>query len=879
MSVSGGRFTHWWTGWRLALRVAARDARRARGRSILVLVMIALPVLAVTAADVVISTAEVNAAEGLDRRLGAADARVISQNAADVVEYQAPDPDDGLAYGGRRDGRRPTLEDVTDVLGGGRPAVSVRDGVRRVRTDAGVATAMAVETDLADPLTDGLARLTEGRWPRADDEVVVNQALLDRGSQLGGELELVTVGADDTRTIVGTAESTIFRDQPFVAAGPGALGLPQSGRDEWLLGGGPVSWSQVLDLNRLGLLVLSRAVVLDPPASTMADEYTGSDDAAAAVLALVVAMVLLEVVLLAGPAFAVGAKRQTRTLALMAASGGSPPQARRVVLGSAIVLGGLASLGGVGLGIGLGWALLPLAQRFSGEWFGPFQVPWLQLAGIASFGLVSALLAALVPAWIASRQDVVAVLGGRRGDRPPSRRSPLLGLLVLGAGVAGSAYGARADQNGEAVIAASAVVAVLGMIALVPVVVAAVARVAGRLPLPVRYAARDAARHRTRTVPAVAAVAATVAGVVALGIAVTSDEAENRGEYTASLPAGMGSVTATSGAPPDWAAMRRAAEAQVPDATVIDMRGVREGARGWTDLRFRHDDGAVRLSGWGSTMGSSILVGPAALPVALPDQPATTWQRAERVLADGGVLVFGAEPATGVDRLTVKAAVHPPRGRAERTSAVAPALVVPVTNGYAPFRAVLSDELAQELGLTVSPVGLLVDGDLAPADEERLSDAVGEVSARADVYVERGYQTPDETVIVQLVLAGLGALLMLGGTLTATFLALSDARPDLATLAAVGAGPRTRRAVAAAYALVVGLVGAVLGAAVGFVPGIAVTFPLTGRGWTDAGQAEGHYLDVPWLLVLGVVVALPLLTAAIVGLAARSRLPLASRLD
>ena len=58
--------------------------------------------------------------------------------------------------------------------------------------------------------------------------------------------------------------------------------------------------------------------------------------------------------------------------------------------------------------------------------------------------------------------------------------------------------------------------------------------------------------------------------------------------------------------------------------------------------------------------------------------------------------------------------------------------------------------------------------------------------------------------MIQLVLGGLGAVLMLGGTLTATFLALSDARPDLATLSAVGASPRMRRGVAASYALVVG---------------------------------------------------------------------------
>ena len=73
----------------------------------------------------------------------------------------------------------------------------------------------------------------------------------------------------------------------------------------------------------------------------------------------------------------------------------------------------------------------------------------------------------------------------------------------------------------------------------------------------------------------------------------------------------------------------------------------------------------------------------------------------------------------------------------------------------------------------------------------------------------------------------------------------------------------------------VGLVGAVLGAAVGFIPGIAITYPLT-RGYSDV---DAHYLDIPWLMILGLVVGLPLLTALIVGLCARSRLPLVARLD
>jgi putative ABC transport system permease protein len=87
--------------------------------------------------------------------------------------------------------------------------------------------------------------------------------------------------------------------------------------------------------------------------------------------------------------------------------------------------------------------------------------------------------------------------------------------------------------------------------------------------------------------------------------------------------------------------------------------------------------------------------------------------------------------------------------------------------------------------------------------------------------------------------------------------------------------------VAASYALVVGLMGALLGAAVGFVPGIAVTYPLTGDSWTGGSgpTLASHYLDVPWLLIGTLVLALPLLTALIVGLTARSRLPLVARLD
>ena len=175
---------------------------------------------------------------------------------------------------------------------------------------------------------------------------------------------------------------------------------------------------------------------------------------------------------------------------------------------------------------------------------------------------------------------------------------------------------------------------------------------------------------------------------------------------------------------------------------------------------------------------------------------------------------------------------------------------------------------------------MLVSGtEITRAAQRDAREALQGVAEGTSFYVERGYQAPGETVVIQLVLGALGAVLMLGGTLTATFLALSDARPDLATLSAVGASPRMRRGVAASYALVVGGVGALLGAAVGFIPGIAISYPLTNASSYGPNTGAAHFLDIPWLLILALVVALPLLTAALVGALARSRLPLATRLD
>ncbi|MGF9757700.1 ABC transporter permease [Microvirga sp. 0TCS3.31] len=884
------------TGWRPALLIAWRDALRHRGRSALVLVMISLPVLAVSAAAVVITTSQVSGAEGIQRTLGAADARVRSEGRGQVV--QAPDPSGGMwTQLGDLDPDEPLSEDeVRDVLGGDARLVPITSTWSRARLGDRVIDFLTTGVDLSDPVAEGLFTLERGHLPRARGEVVVNDAMIDKGYALGDQLDVDTT----TLTIVGIGRDATMRDQPVVIGSVEDLRADADNVREWLVEAGPVTWSTVREANSVGALVTSRSVLEDPPDVAAIAELLGYDtgqDEALAVVALIVVMALIEVVLLAGPAFAVSARRQARTLALIAASGGTPAQARRVILASGVVLGLVAAAWGLVLGIVTGWAVLPLVQRFNDEWFGPFQLPWPYLAAITAFGVVSAVLASLVPAWLASRQDVVAVLAGRRGDRRPRASTPVVGLVLLGAGTAASVYGAAAADDSSAGafwIGASAIVSVLGMILVVPVVVSSIARLARRLPLTTRYAARDAARHRTRTVPAVAAVAATVAGVVALGIASASDEMANEATYMPEASMGAGYVTwapevlAGEDAPDvraTWARIQEAVARSAPEVEVGVVRGPNDAyspdgyTSTWVELPPRVEEECCL-----DVHGPVVAFADTAVELGLAGDSATAVDDA---LTAGRAVAF----TTGTDEVadvTVRQETWGAQGdEPESTRAdTVPATLLAwdaAAWGAAPAFAVLPTAVADDLGLEVVTARLTLTGDVSAGTETRLGEAVRGAAEGADVYVERGYQRPPEAAIVLLVLGVLGGVLMLGGTLTATFLALSDARPDLATLSAVGAAPRTRRRVAASYALVVGFVGAVLGAAVGFIPGVAIAQPLTAR---SSGGATGglvgdptSYLDIPWLLVATIVLALPLLTAAVVGLTARSRLPLVARLD
>jgi putative ABC transport system permease protein len=158
-------------------------------------------------------------------------------------------------------------------------------------------------------------------------------------------------------------------------------------------------------------------------------------------------------------------------------------------------------------------------------------------------------------------------------------------------------------------------------------------------------------------------------------------------------------------------------------------------------------------------------------------------------------------------------------------------------------------------------------GTISPEVERAVSDRLGDGYVMS---VERGFQNPYRTIL--LILFWVTGSLVLIASLISTALSLAESQNDMATLAAVGATRHTRRGIAASQALVVAACGCVLGVAVGMVPGIAVTWPLTSRVLnqvTGLVVTQDPVIVIPWLSLVALCVGVPLLAAGLAWAAAR----------
>ncbi len=890
------------TGLRALLRIARRDAARARGRSTLIVVMIALPVFAAVFADVLARTAEPDPDEVVTRTLGATDYRLRAEHVPGAGYMQAPDPTEGAVADGPGPAGGARRVDVRDLVPPGSRVLTEASTTVDVATRAGRTSVAWEEVTAADPAFAGRFEVLSGRAPARREEVLATPEVLERtGTGLG---ERLRVAGHGSFAVVGTVRQSGILGATTVYALPGTLLEIAPGSDDepavsaYVAGGPTMTWARVRELNDRGVSVYDRRIVLDPPPRDQVPFHaaTGVAEAGADVLFTLIAGVLLvtlaglEVVLLAGAAFAVGARRQARSLALLAATGATSRQVRLVVLAGGLVLGAVGAVAGTVAGVAAAALARPAIEGMTDTAFARFDVRPLELLAIGVVALVTGVLAAVVPSRTAARQDVVAALAGRRGRAAPSRRTPVIGLALAATGAAaatvGSLWGAAQPAGGSsgasqliaAFIAGGAVLVVAGLVILSPSIIALVARLGPRLPPAARLVVRDAARHRMRSGPAMAAVLAAVAGSAALTLVVAATDERDRRSYTPQIPAQTAGVTLEAfvdrpGAEPrrvriDPAAVDRAVRPHLPvrrSAVVPQLGGCSE--RTCTSAAIivppasacgSAGDPATACapapSRWNIGTGGLAIGGPELLErlYGIDDR------RARAALTAGGAVVL--DRALVRDGMVTMEVSDGDRTRQVRLPAVAADAGAPSAD------AILSPAAADRIGVDASPGFVAFALTRVPTrdEEDAAVAALDAAGIDAPLTVERGYTSDYGPGLLALVLAA--AAVTLGAAGIATGLAQADARPDHATLAAIGAEPRLRRTLAALQALLIAGLGTSLGIAAGFVPALALI-----------GAIPTLDLVLPWVALGCVLVLLPLLAAAGAWALTRSRLPMSRR--
>lgn len=875
--------------WRPALRIARRTARRAPGRTLLVAALVAAPVIGATFLSTAARTAALSPAEKATRALGAADAALEVTPFAKIEVY-------GTAGYGTLPDSSPE-RDVSSV----RPESLLPAGSRLLRTGAQspvrfengdrVTLANGAELNTRDPMAAGLHRVRAGRLPTAPGELALSPSLAERlGVGLGDQ---VRPAGGTVATVVGLAVEPSCRSCQLALGLPGWTGAGSGGPAQYLvaLPAGTAADRALRDrLAGSGVLLVPRDAYLNPERWSDEQNSGGSGDATAIGVVLLVAGIgMFEVVLLAGTAFAVAARRQVRDVALVLSNGGRRTDVRRMLLAHGVVLGLLGAAAGVALGVVAVLAAWPGLEKLTDQDFGGLIVSPRDLVVIALVGLLSGLAAAVVPAWSASRVPVVRALSGRFGaPSAVGRRLGAGGLVLAVAGLVLAALvswrwsvaRARAYEGPEpgsdpglvypAAMLLGFGAAMLGLTMLAPSIVGLAGRLAGRLGLTGRLAVRDAARHRHRTGPAVGAVMVAVAGSVAVAFAVASYDQRDREAYRPSLPTGWASVYVTGGGPGgaevDQAAAARAAAVELPGGTVVAIGNAQPRPRppweGYVQWQPPADSVCTKLTG-------SVAMGvPAARLItgARGDEAAAALAAGRTVVTDPCLVRDGTATlliTSGVGTPSPEDGKTGPAPPADRLVRV-PATVLPGVGGDALPSGVVDDATARRVGLVELPGQLVITTSRVPTEDEedRARAALGPLGG---LQVERGYGSPYLPGFLALI--GGAGLVTLAGVAISVSLSAAEGRADLATLAAIGAPPRRRRGLAMVQAALV----AGLGAGLGVLLGAAI-------GTTIMGGLRSYPLVVPWPTVLAVGVGVPALGVLVVGLVTRSRLPLVRRM-
>ncbi|HUA95765.1 MAG TPA: FtsX-like permease family protein, partial [Acidimicrobiales bacterium] len=532
--------------------------------------------------------------------------------------------------------------------------------------------------------------------------------------------------------------------------------------------------------------------------------------------------------------FSILLAQRSRELALLRCLGAQRRQVATSVLGESLVIGLLASAVGVGVGVALALCIRGLLSSFGIDF--PATPPVVELRTVVVsvvVGVVATVGAALVPAVRGSRTPPVAAL---RDDLPvdvgrpaPLRLATGAILVALGVVVVVAALHANGGRSGGAatraeVVGAGLALGFLGLSALIPLVARPLAAVLG-WPFAVssgvagRLARHNAMRHPRRTAATAAALMIGLTLVTTIAVFARSVQASTDASLQNGLHADFVVTPHGTDALSPGVGVRLAATPQLRRVAALQSAEVQ------IELPRSTAPGAPRQAGATgtdvATYGREVTVRPAAGRlsdvggdrVAVTTGIADTWH-----LHVGSAFPLGSTEVR-FHLYTVGAVIHDPTGLTGDILFSVGGLSSLFPDGGAPVHVIVAQRAP---GVDQASALAALGRAVAPYPQARVQTKAG--------FIADANQQFREMVNLITALLGLAVVIALFGIVNTLALSVVERRREIGLLRALGMSRSQLRASVRFEAVVVSLLGTVIGIAVGLAFGWVVVDALRSQG-------------------------------------------------
>ena len=701
------------------------------------------------------------------------------------------------------------------------------------------------------PFGQPMLTLLSGHYPIGPGQVAVTN-----GVASAFKLEIGDVWHQDgkARRVVGIVENPQSLLDEFALVAPGQVSTPSQVTVLFTAPPGTTAAS----LGSLSQDVVTRH---DAVASNPLNPET-------IVLALAtVGMLLIALVAVGG--FTVLAQRRLRSLGMLGALGATDRNIRLVVRVNGVLVGVVGAVAGALLGLA-GWlAYRPHLESSAHHLIGAFQLPWIVIGPAMALAVVATYFAASRPARSITRLPIVAALSGR--PAPPKRvhRSAVPGIVLLVIAAFLFWYTGKSTNGREAPELVLGFVALIAAVILLsPLFLATLARVGRRAPIAVRLALRDLARYQARSGSALAAISLGVL-IAVLVCVLSAQRFGNVLDYAGPNLASNQLIVYTpngQGGGPGFG------PGDHPSAPVTgnSLRSMAASARGIAAALGSHDvvqldstSASLQHAAAGRQFSGQVYVATPQLLRAFGIKASQVDPTADILtmrpglsslskmqLTYGNVKVGGPGSGPGGGGPGGGQQTFPCRKSSCLANPVIQEISALPSSTSAP-NTVITEHAIRQLGLSTSPQGWLIQAPHPPTAAQ-IRNAQSTAGA-AGMTVETRNSIPTSAEIINWATV-FGVLLALGILAMAVGLIRSETASDLRTLTATGASSTTRRALTAATAGALALLGAVLGTVAAYVAAI-------GYAWDNPLDGLSSLSSVPTGNLLIILVGMPLIAA------------------